>query len=63
MVRFMAENKIVKVEDIKEFYRLGYVYREDLSTKDRYVFVQSRFEEELTYLVLHRWLGITNTYK
>ena len=63
MVRFMAENKIVKVEDIKEFYRLGYVYREDLSTKDRYVFVLSRFEEELTYLVLHRWLGITNTYK
>ena len=59
----MAENKIVKVEDIKEFYRLGYVYREDLSSKDRYVFVQSRFEEELTYLVLHRWLGITNTYK
>ncbi len=40
MVRFMAENKIVKVEDIKEFYRLGYVYREDLSTKDRYVFVK-----------------------
>ncbi len=36
----MAENKIVKVEDIKEFYRLGYVYREDLSTKDRYVFVK-----------------------
>lgn len=25
--------------------------------------LQSRFEEELTYLVLHRWLGITNTYK
>lgn len=40
MVRFMAENKIVNVEDVKEFDRLGYVYRDELSTDNNYVFVK-----------------------
>lgn len=40
MVRFMAENKIVNVEDIKEFNRLGYVYREELSNENTYVFIK-----------------------
>lgn len=41
MVRFMAENKIVEVEDIKKFNRLGYVYRDELSTENNYVFIKS----------------------
>lgn len=40
MVRFMAENKIVNVEDIKEFNRLGYVYKEELSNENTYVFIK-----------------------
>ena len=38
MVRFMAEQKIEKPEDIKEFDRLGYVFRHDLSSEVEYVF-------------------------
>ena len=38
MVRFMAEHKIEKPEDIKEFDRLGYVFRHDLSSEVEYVF-------------------------
>ena len=38
MVRFMAEHKIEKPEDIKNFHRLGYVFREDLSSDAEYVF-------------------------
>lgn len=38
MVRFMAENRIEKPEEIKNFDRLGHVYREDLSTETEYVF-------------------------
>lgn len=38
MVRFMAENKIVNVEDVKEFDRLGYVYRDELSTDNNLTF-------------------------
>lgn len=33
MVRFMAENCIENPEEIKKFNRLGYVFREDLSSK------------------------------
>lgn len=40
MVRFMAENKIVNAEDIKEFDRLGYTYRDELSNDNNYVFVK-----------------------
>ncbi len=38
MVRFMAENQIENPEEIKDFDRLGYIYRKDLSSETRYVF-------------------------
>lgn len=38
MVRFMAEYQIEDVQDIKKFNRLGYVFREDISTATEYVF-------------------------
>lgn len=40
MVRFMAENKIDSPEKMKNFRRMGYVFREELSDKQNYVFVQ-----------------------
>lgn len=40
MVRFMAENHLSKPKDIKEFDRLGYKYRADLSDDNNYVFVK-----------------------
>lgn len=42
MVRFMAENQIEDVEKIKEFNRLEYVYREDLSNGKEYVFIKRK---------------------
>lgn len=38
MVRFMAENHIENPEEIKRFNRLGYVFRDDLSSETEYVF-------------------------
>lgn len=38
MVRFMAERKIEDPQEMKSFDRLGYAYREDLSTDTEYVF-------------------------
>ncbi len=38
IVRFMAENSIENPEDIKNFDRLGYVFRSDLSSDSKYVF-------------------------
>ena len=38
MVRFMAEKQINNPEEIKKFHRLGYVFREDLSSSTEYVF-------------------------
>lgn len=38
MVRFMAEKQIKNPEEIKEFHRLGYVFRENLSCSTEYVF-------------------------
>ena len=38
MVRFMAEKQIEDPVEMKNFDRLGYVYREDLSTDREYVF-------------------------
>lgn len=38
MVRYMAENKIEVPQDIKNFNRLGFIYREDLSSEKEYVF-------------------------
>lgn len=40
MVRFMAENNISEIEDIKEFDRLGYKYNIEQSTDVQYVFVK-----------------------
>lgn len=38
MVRFMAENNIENPNDIKKFNRLGYVYRDDLSDDNEFIF-------------------------
>lgn len=38
MVRFMAENHIKDPAEIKKYDRLGYVFREDLSSDSEYVF-------------------------
>ena len=38
MVRFMAEKRIEDPRQMQAFDRLGYVYREDLSSKTEYVF-------------------------
>lgn len=40
MVRFMAEENILDPEDIKSFNRLGYLYRDDLSDENSYVFIK-----------------------
>lgn len=40
MVRFMAENQIKNVEEIKLFDRLGYSYSNDLSDDCTYVFIK-----------------------
>ena len=38
MVRFMAEKSVRNAEELKNFDRLGYVFREALSTDREYVF-------------------------
>ena len=38
MVRFMAENNIENPEDIKKFNRLGFIYRDDISSEKEFVF-------------------------
>lgn len=38
MVRFMAENRIEDPEEMREFDRLGYLYREELSSDTEYIF-------------------------
>lgn len=40
MVRFMAENKIEDVEDIKNFNYLNYAFAEDLSDENTYIFLK-----------------------
>lgn len=41
MVRFMAENRIENVEEIKNFTRLGYRFSERLSSGQEYIFVKN----------------------
>lgn len=41
MVRFMAENRIENVEEIKNFTRLGYRFFESLSSEQEYIFVKN----------------------
>jgi cytoplasmic iron level regulating protein YaaA (DUF328/UPF0246 family) len=38
MVRFMAENQIEDIKDLRKFDRLGYIYRDDLSCDTEVVF-------------------------
>ena len=38
MVRFMAEHQVEDVQEMKKFNRLGYMFREDVSTDTEYVF-------------------------
>jgi hypothetical protein len=38
MVRYMAEERIEKPEEMKHFDRLGYVFREDMSDRTNYFF-------------------------
>lgn len=40
MVRFMAQNNITNVEDIKEFNLLNYTFSDELSTKTKLVFIK-----------------------
>ncbi len=40
MVRYMAENQIHEVEEIKEFDRLGYAYSEEHSTSNTWTFLK-----------------------
>ena len=40
MIRFMAENNIEDTEGIKRFDRLDYVYKEELSDYNNYVFIK-----------------------
>ncbi len=42
MVRFMAENRIETVGDIKQFNRLNYTYEEALSDEKYYVFIRNK---------------------
>ena len=42
MVRFMAQNQIVKVKDIKEFSGLGFQYVKELSDRNTYVFIRGK---------------------
>ena len=40
MVCFMAENRIEKPEEIKQFAVMGYRFSEELSSKKEYVFLR-----------------------
>ena len=42
MVRYMAENGIENPGDLKYFDRLGYQYRKDLSSENKYVFERQK---------------------
>lgn len=40
MVRWMAEQQIEHAEQIRDFHELGYEFREELSTSEKFVFVK-----------------------
>ena len=42
MVRFLAEEKIEDPVRIQKYNRLGYVFREELSTETEYVFERQK---------------------
>lgn len=41
MVRFMAENKVEDVEEIKDFRKQNYVFSKDLSSENTFIFVNN----------------------
>ena len=45
MVRFLAENCIVRTEEIKEFHELGFSFSEERSDEKKYVFVKETINE------------------
>ncbi|MBC8587129.1 peroxide stress protein YaaA [Paratissierella segnis] len=49
MVRFMAENKIEDVEDIKGFNRLNYVFSDYLSDKNTYIFLKKEEKRRVDF--------------
>ena len=46
MVRFLAENKIEKIEEAKQFSEMGYVFDEIASDSAHYVFVRKSMKRE-----------------
>ena len=44
MVRFMAENHVKCIEELKYFDRLGYSYSHKLSNENTYIFIKNREE-------------------
>ena len=44
MVRYMAEHKIENPKELKNFDRLGYFFREDLSSAEEYIFERKNKE-------------------
>lgn len=40
MASYMATNNVTEIEKIKKFNRLGFVYNNELSTKEKYVFIK-----------------------
>ena len=38
MARFIAKHNIEKPEELKKFNKLGYIFREDLSSETEYIF-------------------------
>ena len=40
MIRFMAENNIKDIEDIKNFNTMGYKFDNNISNENEYVFVK-----------------------
>lgn len=42
MVRFMAENNITELEEIKAFERLNFAYKEELSSDNTFVFLKAK---------------------
>lgn len=47
MVRYMAENEIEEVEQIKKFHSLGFRYREEYSSESELVFIKEPHVEEI----------------
>lgn len=45
MVRFMAENNISDINDIKRFDRLGFSYSESLSEENKFIFLKDKIEK------------------